>query len=316
MVCTCCWAGAPLNFSPPQANALLRLTLSRLTGLERQELQREYEEQLRRLNRLQELLNREEEIYGLMIEELQEIRDSHEAKRRTKIVQTAAQRRKARQRGRILKVMSAGMEPKTDRVERPALRGGKTHCTRNEESRQSTTERNSSHDTEQGTEKLSVFTHRTFSQEGQITARSDDQRGDSSRTHNSRRGAIGREWRKAGGDRSSHEEGMSDQAREPTGTPTSCPGRENEGATPARSSPELTTEELEAADKGGPVSRGQAEITAKEDEIPTKERDTACGSGSGADKGVEDDKEEEEEAVVPFGEAQEIEEEDLIPSHQ
>ncbi|ESS30138.1 DNA gyrase/topoisomerase IV, A subunit domain-containing protein, partial [Toxoplasma gondii VEG] len=86
----------PLGFSPAQAQALLRLTLSRLTRLERRQLEEEAKAQKNRLSELASLLAHDREIYELMVEELQAHKTRHKAPRKTKVLGL----RRAQQRAR------------------------------------------------------------------------------------------------------------------------------------------------------------------------------------------------------------------------
>ncbi|PHJ25262.1 dna gyrase subunit a [Cystoisospora suis] len=303
---------APLGFSPPQANALLRLTLSRLTGLERQEIQREHEEQMSRLNRLQELLNHDKEIYGLMIEELQEIRDAHKAARRTKIVQTAAQRRKAKQRTEVLN-SKPGVQSGPGAVECRPPRGRNTQCAKDDETR-STAERNRSGSTEHSGESLPESTNNAFLQDDQAAAASQNNRDGTGARYPSQ-SAIGKEGRET-----AHlltQERKNEQVRRPYGSPASCIRPESEGGQTRSCPSKLSgTEELESLEKDGTVLRSQEGSLGKDVGVLRNARETDSSLASGADRKVQENREEEEEAVVPFGEAQEIDEEDLIPSHQ
>jgi DNA gyrase subunit A len=74
------------KLSDVQAQAILDLKLQRLTGLERQKIVDDYAETLKQIARLKELLGNERLIYGLMVEELREIRKNYADARRTEIV--------------------------------------------------------------------------------------------------------------------------------------------------------------------------------------------------------------------------------------
>jgi DNA gyrase subunit A len=69
-----------------QAQAILDLRLQRLTGLERQKIVDDYTETLKQIARLKEILANERLIYGLIVEELKEIRKNFADARRTEIV--------------------------------------------------------------------------------------------------------------------------------------------------------------------------------------------------------------------------------------
>jgi len=74
------------ELSDVQAQAILDMKLQRLTGLERQKILDEYRETLKQIARLREILENERLIYGLMVEELKEIRATYADARRTEIV--------------------------------------------------------------------------------------------------------------------------------------------------------------------------------------------------------------------------------------
>jgi DNA gyrase subunit A len=68
------------------ATAILEMRLQRLTGLERQKIVDEYAETLKEIARLREILANERLVYGLMVEELREIKKVYGDARRTEIV--------------------------------------------------------------------------------------------------------------------------------------------------------------------------------------------------------------------------------------
>src|SRR5947209_1319251 len=68
-----------------QAQAILQLTLSRLTALEADKIKQEHSDLLERIKELREILGDEAKIYGVIKEELQEIADAHGDERRTEI---------------------------------------------------------------------------------------------------------------------------------------------------------------------------------------------------------------------------------------
>ncbi len=79
------------KLSDVQAQAILDLKLQRLTGLERQKIVDEYTETLKQITRLSEILANERLVYGLMVEELREIRKDFADARRTEIVAQAGE---------------------------------------------------------------------------------------------------------------------------------------------------------------------------------------------------------------------------------
>ena len=68
-----------------QAQAILQLTLSRLTALEADKIKREYDDLLERIKELREILGDEERVKGLIKDELREIAAAYGDERRTEI---------------------------------------------------------------------------------------------------------------------------------------------------------------------------------------------------------------------------------------
>ncbi|MBV9915230.1 MAG: DNA gyrase subunit A, partial [Solirubrobacterales bacterium] len=68
-----------------QAQAILQLTLSRLTALEADKIKKEHEDLVERIKELREILGDEARINGLIKDELQEISDAYGDERRTEI---------------------------------------------------------------------------------------------------------------------------------------------------------------------------------------------------------------------------------------
>jgi DNA gyrase subunit A len=68
-----------------QAQAILQLTLSRLTALEADKIKQEYKDLMERIKELREILGDESKVNGLIKEELQEISDAYGDDRRTEI---------------------------------------------------------------------------------------------------------------------------------------------------------------------------------------------------------------------------------------
>ena len=77
---------ARFEFTIPQANAILAMRLRQLTGLEREELQTEYAELLKEIERLQTILSSHRNILNVVREEITAIRDKHGDERRTDII--------------------------------------------------------------------------------------------------------------------------------------------------------------------------------------------------------------------------------------
>jgi DNA gyrase subunit A len=74
------------HFSDVQAQAILEMRLQRLTGLERQKIVDEYEETLKLIERLKQILASEALQFNIVVEELEEIQKRFGDDRRTEIV--------------------------------------------------------------------------------------------------------------------------------------------------------------------------------------------------------------------------------------
>ncbi len=83
--------GLMKNFklSEIQAKAILEMRLQRLTGLEREKIQKEYEEIMELITRLKEILDKEELRMKIIKDELIEVRDRYGDERRTDIIHSA-----------------------------------------------------------------------------------------------------------------------------------------------------------------------------------------------------------------------------------
>jgi DNA gyrase subunit A len=77
---------ARFEFSIPQANQILAMRLRRLTGLEREELQQEYRDLLKEIERLTHILSSTKTILAEVRREIIEVRDKYGDERRTDIV--------------------------------------------------------------------------------------------------------------------------------------------------------------------------------------------------------------------------------------
>ena len=74
------------QFSAEQAQAILDMRLQRLTGLEREKIVAEYEEILKLIARLKEILANTKVLDGVVVEELREVRKTYGDARRTEIL--------------------------------------------------------------------------------------------------------------------------------------------------------------------------------------------------------------------------------------
>lgn len=79
------------NLTEKQAQAILDMRLQRLTGLEREKVEEEYQELLKEIEYLRAVLNSEKMVLDIIKQELGEIRDRFGDDRRTKIVAGAAE---------------------------------------------------------------------------------------------------------------------------------------------------------------------------------------------------------------------------------
>jgi DNA gyrase subunit A len=75
------------QFSAEQAQAILDMRLQRLTGLEREKIVTEYEEILKLIARLKEILANKKVLDGVVVEELKEVRKTYGDARRTEILE-------------------------------------------------------------------------------------------------------------------------------------------------------------------------------------------------------------------------------------
>ncbi|SHK00446.1 DNA gyrase subunit A [Paramaledivibacter caminithermalis] len=73
------------NLTDIQAQAILDMRLQKLTGLEREKIEEEYEELIKTITRLREILANERLLMNIIKEELIEIKEKYNDKRRTKI---------------------------------------------------------------------------------------------------------------------------------------------------------------------------------------------------------------------------------------
>jgi DNA gyrase subunit A len=74
------------KLSDIQAQAILDMRLQRLTGLERQKIVDEYADTLKQIARLKEILGNERLVYGILVDELKDIKKNYGDARRTEIV--------------------------------------------------------------------------------------------------------------------------------------------------------------------------------------------------------------------------------------
>ena len=77
---------AKFGLSTFQAQAILDMRLQRLTGLERQKIEEEYQEVLQRIAEYEEILGSEERLMGVVSDELIVVRDRYRDERKTEIL--------------------------------------------------------------------------------------------------------------------------------------------------------------------------------------------------------------------------------------
>jgi len=75
------------EFSEKQAQAIVEMRLGRLSGLEREKLQEELDEVLEKIKYYREILADEKLLFGIVKDELKQVRDRYEDGRRTEIVE-------------------------------------------------------------------------------------------------------------------------------------------------------------------------------------------------------------------------------------
>jgi DNA gyrase subunit A len=73
------------ELSEKQAQSILEMRLQRLTGLEREKIEEEYNELLKLMAYLKEVLEKEELVLKVIKEELMEIKNKYGDERRTEI---------------------------------------------------------------------------------------------------------------------------------------------------------------------------------------------------------------------------------------
>lgn len=79
------------GLSEVQSNAILEMRLYQLTGLERDKVEAEYLEVLKRINYLRDLLENEVKMYGVIKEDLLDLKEHYADERRTEIVPDEAE---------------------------------------------------------------------------------------------------------------------------------------------------------------------------------------------------------------------------------
>jgi DNA gyrase subunit A len=77
------------GLSDRQSQAILDMRLRRLTGLEREKLEEEYEELIKEINRFREILANERLVYQIIKDELLELKEKYGDPRRTRIMPSA-----------------------------------------------------------------------------------------------------------------------------------------------------------------------------------------------------------------------------------
>ncbi len=97
-------------FSDKQADAILRMTLARLTGLERRKLEEELDDLRRKIAYYREILASEQRVLDVIVEELEAIKEKHGRKRSTEIAAEASEfdREELIAPGEVVVTMSRG----------------------------------------------------------------------------------------------------------------------------------------------------------------------------------------------------------------
>ncbi|MDJ0508197.1 MAG: DNA topoisomerase (ATP-hydrolyzing) subunit A [Crocosphaera sp.] len=102
-----------LNLSEEQANGILAMPMRRLTGLEREKLQAEYDQLQQRINELETLLKERQEFLKVLKKELRSLKRKYGDERRTKIVKQKAEKISPKQE-KTEKVSTAKIEEKSE----------------------------------------------------------------------------------------------------------------------------------------------------------------------------------------------------------
>ena len=82
--------GGSYQFSEEQAKAILEMKLHRLTGLEQEKIQQDFEEVLKRIAYLKTIIADESVLMGVIVDELKDIRARYGDERRTEIIDHAS----------------------------------------------------------------------------------------------------------------------------------------------------------------------------------------------------------------------------------
>ncbi len=85
---------AEFGFSEAQAEHIVRMQLGSLTALEAEEVEEEYEGLLAEIDRLETILGEEEELLGVIREELTELKEEYGDERRTEIIEDVGVRKR------------------------------------------------------------------------------------------------------------------------------------------------------------------------------------------------------------------------------
>ncbi|RYG60109.1 hypothetical protein EON64_19580, partial [archaeon] len=82
---------SPFSFSERQAEAVLSMTLRRLSSLEEQKLQTELAELREKVTQYRQLMQRDEEVYEMIVSESLQLKDKHALPRKSRILQSSAE---------------------------------------------------------------------------------------------------------------------------------------------------------------------------------------------------------------------------------
>jgi DNA gyrase subunit A len=99
-----------LNLSEIQADAILAMPLRRLTGLEQQNLQQEFDQLTEQINLLRRLLSDRKELLKALKKDLRSLKRKYSDIRRTKLVPFSAETRKPEDKGKVRQITAEDEE--------------------------------------------------------------------------------------------------------------------------------------------------------------------------------------------------------------
>jgi DNA gyrase subunit A len=114
-----------LNISEVQADAILGMPLRRLTGLERQKLQTEFDELTARIEQLRRLLGNRNELLKALKKDLRSLKRRYADARRTKLVVREAKQKDKHVRSQESQPKTQESQPKSQNQQRGTIKGKK-----------------------------------------------------------------------------------------------------------------------------------------------------------------------------------------------